>query len=134
MAESTGIKDAEDNIIPVASDDVIINGEPVRVQRTKLGYGRDGEYHDVEEEPATEATLNDIAAILGQLAAMLPRLTATKQIPISIEAGSVGLASNQTLTTVTTVSNLSTIGSQYVNWATLQGAGLAHIYNQIEVT
>ena len=55
MAESTDVPDIDGNRAKVATDDVTINGEAVRVQRVKQGYGAEGSFSDMTEKPATEA-------------------------------------------------------------------------------
>ena len=55
MTEATDIPDIDGNRAKIATDDVTINGEAVRVQRMKQGYGAEGAYADLTEKPATEA-------------------------------------------------------------------------------
>lgn len=79
----------------------------------------------------TEASLDAIANLLALIADLLPRLTSNRQAAVAIESGSVGLAASQTLATL---SDMQRVGGQYVNGNALQGAGLAVIYNNVEVT
>jgi hypothetical protein len=96
--------------------------------------------YESDTEAALLTAMTDQNELLLMLAQMLPRITSTKQMPVSIEAGSVGISSAQTLATVTTVgtvttvSNMNSVGGQYVNGQALNSAGLSVIYNQIQVT
>jgi hypothetical protein len=71
MTESTSIKDAADVVREIATDNVTINGEAVRVQRVKGGYGADGAYTDMDEKPSTAAAQTtgngSLASIDGKL-------------------------------------------------------------------
>lgn len=79
--------------------------------------------------------LTDIVAILAaSILEKMPRVTANDQAAVSIEAGSVGISSNQTLATVTTVGNINTVGAKYVSPDNLNFAGAMHIYNNISVS
>lgn len=67
----------------------------------------------------------------------MPRVTANDQVAVAIESGSVGIASNQTLATVTTVNtvgNINTTGSKYISGDNLNLVGCAHLYNNIIVS
>lgn len=79
----------------------------------------------------TENTLDAIANLLALIADLLPRITSTRQVAVSIEAGSVGLAASQTLAVL---SDMQRVGGQYVNGHALNSAGLALLYREIEVT
>lgn len=105
---------------------------------------------------ATDATLIALQALqqeiidlnenlLGLMSALfnsMPRITANKQAAISIEAGSVGLSSGQTLATVTTVGTINTLttqtqigGQEALTVARNQMmAGTQHIYNNLVVS
>lgn len=64
----------------------------------------------------------------------LPRVTGSDQVAVSIEAGSVGLTTNQTLATVTTLGAINTIGGKHASGDNLNLAGVQHIYNNIVVS
>lgn len=79
----------------------------------------------------TEASLDAIANLLALIADLLPRLTSNRQAAVAIESGSVGIAASQTLATL---SDMQRVGGQYVNGHALNSAGLALLYQQLEVT
>lgn len=88
-----------------------------------------------------EATLQELlGATVYALAAILekmPRVTGNDQAAVSIESGSVGISSGQTLATVTTVgtvTNTNQLGGQYAAGNNLMMSGTAHIYNNIVVS
>ena len=86
MAESTPIKDADNATVQVATDSVVIGGENVIVQRTKQGYGGDGEYHDMPEAPSSDAVLHHVLRALQILASRTPLPTAAQEVRCRIES------------------------------------------------
>lgn len=142
----------------VASDDIA----GVKYQRVKVTLGSDGvNDEDVSSSnpmpisvsglplptgASTEATtlelLGAISYLLSAILEKLPRVNGNDQAAISIEAGSVGLASGQTLATVTnlttvaTLSNITNIGARPA--ATIPDAisqlGALHLYQNIIVS
>jgi len=130
MAESTGIKDADNNVVPVATDQVTINGESVTIQRVKSGYGPDGEYRDIEEEPGTEASLHLILRALQILATRLPLPTANQEVRVRLESGNsaavnVGQWGGQT---AASGAGASGNGAPRVTPANDTVAGTPHVY------
>lgn len=77
-------------------------------------------------------SLNETMLILLQaILEKMPRVTGNDQVAVSIEAGSVGIATNQTLATVGT---LNAIGGRYVPGDNVSSAGLTSIYNNLVIT
>lgn len=130
MAESTDIKDAENNIVPVATDQVEIGGESVVVQRTKQGYGADGEYHDMPELPASDAVLHHVLRALQILASRTPLPTAAQEVRCRIESANnaamnVGQWAGQT---AATGAGAAGNGAPRVTPSNDTVAGLPHIH------
>jgi len=86
VAESSPIKDANNDVVQVAADTVTINGETVTAQRVKQGYGADGEYADMDEKPVTEASLHLLLRALGALISRLPLPTAAQEVRCRMES------------------------------------------------
>lgn len=91
--------------------------------------------------PSQESTQSEIKTltdtILVLISAILerqPRVTGNDQMAVSIESGSVGISSSQTLATVTTLGAINTIGGKHASGDNLNLAGVQHIYNNIVVT
>ena len=82
--------------------------------------------------------INDtLAVLLSAMLEKMPRVTGNDQAAVSIESGSVGIASNQTLGTVSNVSNVRNItgvGAKFVPGENLGMAGCQYIYDNIKVT
>ena len=94
------------------------------------------------EELALDSTaqalkeLNDtMLYMLGAILEKMPRVTGNDQAAVSVEGGSVNIASG-TVTTVGTVTNMANIGGRHT--ANLSDAltmsGTSHIYSNITVT
>jgi hypothetical protein len=113
----------------------------VKIPRVKIALGASGVDGGTQEgQIANETTAQSIAALaeaVADLTAMLyqqtPRITATRQAAVSIEAGSVGISANQDIRTVTTVTNLTNAGGLVVNAPANNMAGLTHIYDRIVI-
>ena len=81
--------------------------------------------------------LNDtLLILLSAILEKMPRVTGNDQMVVSIESGAVGITGNQTLSTLSTLTNLQQIGGQ--DGTTLARAqimsGATYIYNNIKVT
>lgn len=120
----------------------------VLYQRVKPVFGVDGVATDVsatDPMPVTDANTQaiiaamsgyteTIATLLALMFEKMPRTTGNDQMPVSIEAGSVGLLTNQTLTTVGILNDQAKIGGKFVSGDNQMLAGTAHIYNNIVVS
>jgi hypothetical protein len=157
MSDPVSIKDATDQAVDVAADDVAGFG---RVQVVKPAFGADGAATlvsaanpmpvSLSDVPlptgaATDAALVALQAIQSQIgdlseamlivaAAMLermPRVTSNDQMAVSIEVGAVGITAAQTLATVTNLANIQQLGLRPLHGETLMNAGLTTIYDNL---
>lgn len=81
--------------------------------------------------------LNDtLLILLSAILEKMPRVTGNDQMAVSIESGGVGINSNQTLATLTNLTNLQQVGGQ--DGTTIARAqimsGATYIYDNIKVT
>jgi hypothetical protein len=90
----------------------------------------------INQEATQQELLGTVAVLLAAMLERMPRVTGNDQCAVSIEAGSVGIASGQTLATLTTLSNIVSIGSKPASTAAdaIAMTGAAHIYNNIIVS
>lgn len=125
----------------IAADDV----GGVLYPRNKVGFGVDGEYADVSDGsplPITDANtqailqaingLNDtMVTLLSAMLEKMPRVTGNDQMAVSIEAGSVGIATSQTLSALGTINGH---GGKFVSGDNLAMAGATYLYDRITVS
>lgn len=64
----------------------------------------------------------------------LPRVTGNDQMAVSIESGSVGISTNQTLSTLTTLGTINQVGGRWASGDNMNFSGVMHIYNNIVVS
>jgi hypothetical protein len=74
----------------------------------------------------TDTLLAYLVAVLDKM----PRVTGNDQVAVSIESGSVGISSNQTLATLGTI---NAVGGRWPSGDNMNNAGVMHIYNNILV-
>lgn len=90
----------------------------------------------INQEATQLELLGTVTLLLASMLERMPRVTGTDQAVVSIEAGSVGILANQTLATLTTLSNITSLGGKSASTAAdaLAMTGAAHIYNNIIVS
>lgn len=91
----------------------------------------------LNEEATQLELLGGAIVLLSAILEKMPRVTGNDQAAVAIEGGSVGLLSNQTLATVTTLgtlNNLAAVGGKFVMADNLNFGGVQHIYNNIIVS
>lgn len=102
------------------------------LHRQVVVIGDDGEGGDIVSQ--LKSVADSLMFIAAAMLEKLPRVTGNDQMAVSIESGSVGIATNQTLTTLTTLGTINGVGSKYVSGDNLALAGVQHIYSNIVVT
>lgn len=87
----------------------------------------------ISQEATQLELLGNITLLLAGIFEKMPRVTGNDQMTVAIESGSVGIASNQTLTTL---GNITNAGGKHISTASdaLSNIGALHIYNQITVS
>ena len=104
-------------------------GSGLHRQVVVLGGNAAGDDVITQLKSVADSLLFVAAAMLEKL----PRVTGNDQMAVSIEGGSVGISSNQTLATLTTLGTINQVGGRWASGDNLNQAGVAHIYNQITV-
>ena len=108
-------------------------------QKVKMEYGAAGVALPQDENIATEDALQMVVALLAQLVSLSSSANNLGQTRVAIESGSVGIASAQTLATVTnvggvaTVTSLNQFGGQPVQQL-IQPVQLGTIYDNLKVS
>ena len=155
MADNTQLPVPSTNGDVIATDD--IGG--VKFQRIKMILGADGVNDgDVSSSnpvpisaaslplptgAATDATIlavqslqqeikdlnENLLYILAAIFEKMPRVTGNEQVAVNIEGGTL-----TTVATVTTVSNLQSMGAKYINGDNLNMSGLQQLYSNIVVS
>jgi len=101
-------------------------GSGLHRQVVVLGGNAAGDDVITQLKSVADSLLFVAAAMLEKL----PRVTGSDQMAVSIEGGSVGISTNQTLSTLGTINQ---VGGRWASGDNLNQAGVAHIYNQITV-
>lgn len=99
------------------------------VHRQVVVIGDDGSGGDVISQ--LKSVADSLLFVAAAMLEKLPRVTGADQMAVSIEGGSVGIATNQTLTTLGTINQ---VGGRWATGDNLNLAGVQHIYNNIVVT